>query len=123
MIQMYKALVHSHLDHYGILYHISAHPNQPPLGMSLNSLMEEVERIQHKAALAISDAWHGSSRSKLYKELGWETLSDLRMCRHTLQIHQILNNKTSSYRKDKLLPNCRVLFSGNIQNTFPCNNL
>ena len=34
-------------------------------------------------------AWRGSSRSKLYEELGWETLSDRRMCRRILQIHKI----------------------------------
>ena len=41
--------------------------------------MEKVERIQYQAALAISGAWRGSSRSKLYEELGWESLSDRRM--------------------------------------------
>ena len=33
--------------------------------------MEKVERIQYQSALAISGAWRGSSRSKLYEELGW----------------------------------------------------
>ena len=35
-----------------------------------------------------------------------------------LQIHKILNNKTLSYLKDKLPPNSRTLFSGDIRNTF-----
>ena len=39
--------------------------------------MEKVERIQDQAALAITVVWQGSSRSKIYDELGWETLSDL----------------------------------------------
>ena len=91
--QMYKALVRSHLDYCDIIYHIPSHINQP-----LDSMMEKVERIQYQAALAISDAWHGSSRSKLYEELGWEKLSR-RMCRRILQIHKIFNNKTPSYLK------------------------
>ena len=37
-----------------------------------------VERIQHQAALAITGAWQGSNCSKLYDELGWESLSDRR---------------------------------------------
>ena len=92
--QMYNVLVRSHLDYCDIIYHTPSHINQPSLGMTLHSMMEKVERIQYQAALAISGAWHGSSRSKLYEELGWETLSDRRMCRRILQIHKIFDNKT-----------------------------
>ena len=100
---------------YLTIYH---HTNQPPLGVTLHSTMEKFERIQYQAALAISGAWHGSTRSKLYEELGWETLSDRRMCRRILQIHKIFNNKTPSYLKNKLPPNFRPLYSGNIRKTF-----
>ena len=66
---------------------LPSHQNQAPLGVTLNYLMEKVERILYQAALAISGAWRGgSSRPKLYEELGWETLSDHRMCRRILQI-------------------------------------
>ena len=85
--------------------------------MTLNSLLEKVERVQYHAALAITGVWHGSSRLKLYEELGWETLSDRRMSRRILQTHKIFNNKTPSYLHDKLPPDCRALFSGNIRNT------
>ena len=110
--QMYKALVRSHLDYCDIIYHMPAVLNQPPLGVTLNSQMEKVERIQYQAALAITGAWQGTNRSKLYEELGWESLSDRRMCRRILQIHKIINEKTPSYLKDKLPPNHRpFLFS------------
>ena len=36
--------------------------------------MEKTERTQHQAALAITGAWQGSCRSKLYGELGWESI-------------------------------------------------
>ena len=111
--QMYKALARPHRDYCDIIYHIPSHLNQAPLGVTLNSVMENVERIQYQSALAISGAWHGSSRTKLYEELGWESLSDRRMGRRILQIHKIVNNKTPSYLNDKLPPNRRVLFSGN----------
>ena len=110
---MYKAL-----DYCDIIYHIPSIIHQPPLGRTLNYLMEKVERIQYQAALAITGAWQGSSRSKIYDELGWETLSDRRKCRRVLQIHKIINNNTLSYLKDKLPPNCREMFSGNIRTTF-----
>ena len=69
--------------------------------------MEKVERTQYLASLAITDTWQGSNRSKLYEELGWESLSDRRWCRRILQIHKIKNSMTPSYLKDKLPPNRR----------------
>ena len=83
--------------------------------MFLNSQMEKVAKIQY---LAISGAWRGSSRSKLYEELRWETLSDRPKCRRVLQIHRISNNKIPSYQKHKLPLSRRALFNGNIRNTF-----
>ena len=86
--------------------------------MTLSSLMEKVEIIQYQAALAITGAWQGSSRSKIYDELGWETLSDRRKYRRVLQIHKIVNNNTLSYLNEKLPPYCREMFSGNIRTIF-----
>ena len=70
---MYNALVRSHLDYCDFIYHIPSIIHQPA-GKTLNSLMEKVERIQYQAALAITGGWQGTSRSKIYDELGWETL-------------------------------------------------
>ena len=100
--QMYKALVRYHLDYCDIIYHVPSITHQPPLGMTLSSLMEEVERVQYQAALAITDAWQGSSRSKIYDELGWETLSDRRKGRRVLLINKIINNNTPSNLNEKL---------------------
>ena len=104
--QMYKALVRFHLDYCEVIYHIPSITHQPHLGRTLSSLMEKVERIQYQAALAITGAWQGSSRSKFY-ELGWETLSDRRKYRRVQPIHQIINNNTLSYLNEKLPPYCR----------------
>ena len=81
--QMYKTLVRSHLDYCDRIYHIPSVQTQ--FGVSLTDLMEQVEHIQYQAALAVTGAWQGSSRSKLYEELGWETLSERRWCRRVLQ--------------------------------------
>ena len=99
---MYKALVRSHLDYCDVVYHIPSIIHQPPLGKTLKSLMEKVERIQYQAALAITGAWQGSSRSKIYDELGWGTLSDRSNYRRVLQIHKILNNNTLFVSKRKI---------------------
>ena len=100
--QMYKALVRSHLDYCDIIYHEPSKVNQPPLGVTLTAPMEELERVQYLAALAVTGAWRGSSRTKLYEELGWESLSERRRSRRILQIHKIENNNTPPYLKEKL---------------------
>ena len=102
--QMYKALVRSHLDYCDIIYHIPPKINPPPQFPTFNSTMEKLERVQYQAALVVTGAWQGSNCSKLNEELGWETLSDRRMCRRILQIHKIMNNKTPFYLRDKLPP-------------------
>ena len=80
--------------------------------------MENAEMINYQAALAITGAWQGSSRSQLYEELGWESLSERCWCRRILQIHKIVSNKTPSYLKDKLPRYRRPLYSQNNNNTF-----
>ena len=51
--QMYKSLVRPHLDYCDIIYHKPPHLDQSPLGMSLNSQMEKVEKIQYQAAFVV----------------------------------------------------------------------
>ena len=114
--QMYKALVRPHLDYCDIIYHKPS--TQTQLGVVLNSLMEKAERIQYQAGLVVTGAWKTSSRSKLYEELGWESLSSRRWCRRILQIHKIVSNKTPLYLKDKLPPNRRPMYGFNTNNTF-----
>ena len=48
------------------------------VGVTLTDLMENIEKIQYHAALAVNGAWEGSSHSKLYEELEWESLSERR---------------------------------------------
>ena len=102
--QMYKTLVRSHLDYCDIIYHMPQIVRQPPFGVSLHELMESVEKIQYQAALAITGCWKGTSRDRLYEELGWESLSDRRINNRVLQIYKIISKKTLSYLKDKLPP-------------------
>ena len=116
--QMYKALVRPHLDYCDIIYHEPSKINQPPLGLNVTALMEKVERIQYQAALAVTGTWQGSSRIKLYEELGWESLMDRRRRRRILQIHKIENGVTPSYLKDKLPAHRGPQPNGNIPNTF-----
>ena len=109
--QMYSALVRSHLDYCDVIYHIPPKVHPPPLGMSLHDHMEMVEKIQYQAALAVTGSWQGTSRVKIYEELGWESLSDRRISRRVLQIHKIIDEKTPKYLLDCLPPNRNIVLN------------
>ena len=66
--------------------------------------MELLEKIQYQAGLIITNCWKGTSRVKLYKELGWESLSQRRAGRRFALYHKILNNRTPSYLKNHIHP-------------------
>ena len=59
--------------------------------------MELIERVQYKAALIVSGCWQGTSRIKLYEELGWESLSDRRWARRLIVFYKIKNGLTPLY--------------------------
>ena len=66
--------------------------------------MQSIESIQYKAALAVSGASEGSNTSKLYEELGWESLTDRRWHRRLLQFYKIVNDLAPFYLKDIIPP-------------------
>ena len=83
----YKMYIRPHLDYGDVIYH-----NQR------TDLMDLIERVQYKAALIVSGCWQGTSREKLYEELGWESLSDRRIVvRRLTVLYKIKNNLTPSY--------------------------
>ena len=64
--QIYKLYIRPHLDYGNIIYH----RNDPEM---LQNFTIRLEQTQYSAALAVSGAWRGRNRQKLYKELGWES--------------------------------------------------
>ena len=99
---MYKDLVPLHLDNCDVIYHLPSKIQLPPIGRTVNSLIEKAETIQYQLALAITGACQGSRRSKIYEELGWESLFDRRNCRRVLQIYKILNENTTVSSKRQI---------------------
>ena len=87
----YKMYIRPHLDYGDILYH-----NQRA------DLMDLIERIQYKAALIVTGCWQGTSRIKLYEELGWESLADRRWLRRLTVYYKISNGLTPSYLSDHI---------------------
>ena len=67
--------------------------------------------------LDISKAWKGYNTSKLYEELGWESLTDRRWYRRLLQFYKIINDLAPSYLKD-IIPPLRGSLYGHPRHVF-----
>ena len=60
-----------------------------------NYLMKLLESIQYQAALAVSGAWKGTNRDKIYDELGWESLT--KAVWRLVQFYIIIKGPTPEY--------------------------
>ena len=67
--------VRPHLEYGDVIFHNCS-----------QTLMHMIESIQYQAGLIVTGCWKGTSRYKLFKELGWETLADRRN-RHRLSLY------------------------------------
>ena len=64
--------------------------------------MEKIDSVQYSAALAITGTWRGTSRRKLYAELGWESLSSRRWSRRLTLFYKIVNNLAPDYTMEPI---------------------
>ena len=64
LITIYKAFIRPHLDYGDVIFSQAFD----------NSFHQRLESIQYNAALAITGAIKGTSKEKLYQELGFESL-------------------------------------------------
>ena len=104
--ELYKLYVRPHLDYGDVIYHIPQKVNDFSREVTLHRLMERLESIQYSAGLAITGAWKGTSRSKIYQELGWESLNDRRWCRRLVLFFKFINNLTPEYTRHPIPSFC-----------------
>ena len=84
LIKIYKAFVGPHLDYGDILY-----------DQNFNlSFQQKLESLQYRACLAITGAIRGTSREKIYQELGLQSLQSLRWYRKLAMFYKICMNKS-----------------------------
>ena len=102
----YKLYVRPHLDYGDIIYH-----NQRV------DLMKLIEQVQYKAALIVSGCWQGTSRERLYEELGWESLSERRWARRLTTYYKIKNGLAPSYLSDHIPEHSEINISLRDRNT------
>ena len=87
LIKIYKAFVRPHLDYGDILY-----------DQAFNlSFQQKLESIQYRACLAITGAIRGTSREKIYQELGLESLQSRRWYKKLTMFYKIYKNKSPFY--------------------------
>ena len=83
LITIYKAFVRPHLDYGDILY-----------DQAFNlSFQQKLESIQYRVCLAITGARRGTTREKIYQELGLESLQLRRWYKKLALFYKIYKNK------------------------------
>ena len=82
--EMYKLYVRPHLDYGDVIYHIPHNICEFSHSVVLTNIMEKLESVQYSAALAVTGAWRGTARDKLYDELEWESLNLRRWSRRLI---------------------------------------
>ena len=100
--EIYKLYVRPHLDYGDVIYHIPAKVCEFSGNFVLPNLMEKLESVQYSAALAVIGTWRGTSREKLYIDLGWESLSSRRWSRRLTLFYKFLNNLSPEYTVDPI---------------------
>ena len=109
---IYKSFIRPHLDYGGIIYEQSN--NQ--------KFSNKLEAVQYNAALGITGAIRGTSRIKVYEELGFESVKSRRWFRRLCYFYKIKNFGFPGYLY-KLIPldtySCNTQFSENIT-TYRC---
>ena len=81
------------------------------------SFTNKIESVQYNAALAITGAIKGTSRERLYQELGLESLSDRRWYRRLTMFFNIIKGKSPSYLTN-YLPSLQFSHNVNRNNLF-----
>ena len=108
LISLYKSFIRSILEYADVVY------DQP----TNNYFSDKIESIQYNAALAITGAIRGTSKDKLYKELGFEYLSSRRWFKRLCLFHKIYHSKSPEYLY-RLIPQPHNLFNLRNQHLIP----
>ena len=108
LITIYKAFVRPHLDYGDILYDQAYNA----------SFHQKLEKIQYNACIAITGAIRGTSKEKIYQELGLESLESRRWFRKLCFFFKILKNKSPDYLF-KIIPQRRSSYITRNSNEIP----
>ena len=94
LVTIYKSFIRPHLDYADVIF------DKP----SNATFSNRIESAQYNAALAITGTIRGTSKEKLYQELGFETMKERRWFSRFCCFHKILNNQAPAYLYSLLSP-------------------
>ena len=123
---IYKLYVRPHIDYGVVVYHMPDKESKTfdSENDTIHPLMSIIESVQYEAACVVSGAWRGSSREKLYDDLGWESLNHRRNLRRLCMFYDIYKNDYPKYLScniDICKPkNSMRLTKKNKLNNWPC---
>ena len=114
LLQIYKSFIRPHLDYCDVIYHkptyddfysnyYSERAKSDPINTNYE-LTNKIESVQYNAALAIIGCVRGTSRGKLFLELGLTSLYDRRRLHRLTLLYKILNDLTPQYPR-RFIPN------------------
>ena len=95
LLTIYKAFLRPLVDYGDIIYD---QPQNEPF-------CEKIESVQYRAALAITGAIQGTSRDKLYHELGLESLKSRRSYKRLSCMFKIMKREAPNHVIN-LIPRC-----------------
>ena len=87
LITIYKAFIKPNLNYVDVIFDQTFN----------NSFHQRLESIHYNAALAITGAIKGTSKEKLYQELGFESLQSRIWFRKLSLFYKILKNESPHY--------------------------
>ena len=107
LLQIYKSFIRPHLDYCDVIYHkptyddfystyYSERAKTDPVNTNFQ-FTNKIEAVQYSASLAITGCVRGTSREKLYSELGLTSLYDRRRFHRLSLLYKILNQLTPEY--------------------------
>ena len=94
LVTIYKSFIRPHLDYADVIF------DKP----SNATFSNRIESAQYNAALAITGTIRGTSKEKLYQELGFETMKERRWLQRLCCFYKILNNQAPAYLYSLLFP-------------------
>ena len=112
LLTIYKSFLRPHLDYGDVIYDRAFN----------ESFQNKLESVQYNAALAIAGAIRGSSREKLYQELGLESLKSRRWYRKLCLFFKLKKNKHPSYLFD-MIPKVLSTWTTRNHNNIPLFNV
>ena len=87
LLTIYRSIIRPHLDHGDILYD---KPNNV-------NFQDKIEKVRYRACLAITGAIQGTSKEKIYDELGLHSLTKRRWHSKLIFFNKIVNGLLPNY--------------------------